>query len=63
MKKTYLKPADTVIRLNTEIMIASSITNIDGVEGLSVNSEGTDGNVTTAGSRETISTPDAWDEW
>lgn len=60
MKKTYIKPANTVIRINTEAMIATSVAGVDGLGfGGDSESEGID----AGNARETISAPDVWEEW
>jgi hypothetical protein len=65
MKKTYLKPENTVVSINLETLIAQSpVSGISGVDGLNYNEGGTDaGGITEGGAREVIQTPDAWEEW
>ena len=43
MKKTYLVPALEEQKLNTELMIAGSITAISGVDGIEIAGEDTEG--------------------
>ena len=63
MKKIYIKPQNTVAYLNVESMIASSINGVSGAEGLGKGGN-TDGSGIIEGfGRETISAPDAWEEW
>ena len=57
MKKTYIKPENTVAIIDVEKMIAQSQTEVpqggdyDPSAGLEIQS------------REVINTPDAWEEW
>lgn len=59
MKKTYIEPKNTVVRLNTENIIASSPTGDVVVKpsGEAIT------NPDEFGARETIKSPDAWEEW
>ena len=60
MKKTYIKPQNTVVCINVESMIAQSIkgTNVGLYRG-----GDTEGIVSEGNARETVSAPDAWEEW
>jgi len=55
MKKTYIKPENTVVRLNTETMIAQSPGLTGTYNGGSVLSREV--------VHEDIEAPDAWEEW
>ena len=55
MKKTYIKPENTVVRLNTETMIAQSNPQYNPDQSTTA----TSGNL----AREVIQAPDAWEEW
>lgn len=57
MKKTYIKPENTVVLLNTETMIAQS-GKMDEDQTVPNNGE-----YYTPGARETVKSPDAWEEW
>ena len=66
MKKTYIEPKNTVVALKVRanILQTSPVSEISGVSGLNYDEGGTDaGGITEGGARETISSPDAWDEW
>lgn len=63
MKKAYIEPKNTVVHVNTVSIIAGSIENVNGAEGLG-NGGGTEDNDIIEGcARETIFAPDAWEEW
>ena len=59
MKKTYIEPKNTVVRINMETMIAQSPDNPtpQNLPG------GSEEEVFTPKAREVIKTPDAWEEW
>ena len=57
MKKTYIEPKNTVVRIKLETLIASSPENVTLDKSGSISSEN------EVGSREVINTPDAWEEW
>lgn len=62
MKKTYIEPTNTVVRLNTETMIANSpVVNQTLNSGKNVVVD--EGVIQGMESRETISSQDAWEEW
>jgi len=65
MKKTYIKPENTVVSINLETLIAQSpVSGTSGAEGLGGNGGGTSGSsIFDAEARETIQAPDAWGEW
>ena len=65
MKKTYIKPENTVVSINLETLIAQSpVSGTSGAEDLGVNGGGTgSGGIHEASSREVIQSPDAWEEW
>ena len=50
MKKLYIKPENTVVRIEAEALIANSSLQLGGTQ---------DG---VAGAREVIQEPDAWEE-
>lgn len=59
MKKTYIEPKNTVVRLNTENIIASSPTG-----DVVVKPSGEEiTNPDEFGAREIIRSRDAWEEW
>lgn len=58
MKKTYIKPENTVVTFNVEQIICESINNTNG--GPDVGEEMSSGG---ANSRETIKSQDVWEEW
>ncbi len=61
MKKTYIEPANIVVRISTERMIAESgIKGVSGPDGLGVSNNSTSGYVTTSDSREAL---DEFEEW
>ncbi len=59
MKKTYIEPKNTVVRIKLETMILAqsdpSPAALDTTVTISEDSE--------IGAREVIDVPDAWDEW
>lgn len=57
MKKIYIEPKNTVVRISMEMMIAQS-GKIDESQEVPNNGE-----YYTPGGREVINTPDAWEEW
>ena len=57
MKKTYIKPENTIVLLNTETMIAQS-GKMDETKEVPH-----EGDYYTPGAREVISSRDAWEEW
>jgi len=64
MKKTYIKPENTVVKLNLETLIANSPTPpvaTDPEQAADKNFDAGGGSNTLA--REVINTPNAWDEW
>lgn len=65
MKKTYIKPENTVIQLSAEQMVCES-TQYFGTSA-STTSTGVDDVTPEAGTqglaREVIQAPDAWEEW
>ena len=63
MKKIYIKPQNTVAYLNVESMIASSINDVSGAAGLGKGGNTHDSGIIEGNARETISAPDAWEEW
>ena len=63
MKKIYIKPQNTVVCINVESMIASSINDVSGAAGLGKGGNTDDSGIIEGFGRETISAPDAWEEW
>ena len=63
MKKTYIEPKNTIVALK----VRSSIMSMSGNDGDGNNLFGdggdTSGKVITPDARQTISAPDAWEEW
>lgn len=57
MKKTYIKPENTIVLLNTETMIAQS-GKMDETKEVPH-----EGDYYTPGAREVIQAPDPWEEW
>lgn len=60
MKKTYICPELLVTRVNTELMIATSITGISGADGLNYNGATDDAGITTCNVKNNDWT-DIWD--
>ena len=60
MKKTYICPELQITRVNTELMIAASITGISGAEGLDLGGSTEESSITTAGVKQ--NSYDVWDE-
>lgn len=60
MKKTYICPELQVTRVNTELMIAASITRINGADGLSNGGSTEESGITTAGVKQ--NNYDVWDD-
>ncbi len=60
MKKTYIEPKNTVVKLNLETMIAGSAEHQQTFSDTPAVIE--EGNVGMEG-REIIKTPDVWEEW
>jgi hypothetical protein len=58
MKKTYIKPENTVVRINPESLVAASP---ETPQNVTVNP--LDEEVTDPGAREIISSQDVWEEW
>ena len=56
MKKTYIEPKNTVVRINMETMVATS----PGYGGTTTENSG---NLSREVVREDIEAPDAWEEW
>ena len=48
MKKTYICPELQITRVNTELMIAASITGISGAEGFDLGGSTDDAGITTS---------------
>ncbi len=63
MKKIYIKPQNTVVCINVESMIASSINDVSGAAGLGKGGNTDDSGIIEGFGRETISAPGAWEEW
>lgn len=64
MKKSYIKPVNTVVKFNVEQIICTSIDTVEGGGGVGVGTGGTGSSSITSGeAREIIQTPDAWEEW
>ena len=61
MKKTYIEPKNTVVKLSSGTMIAASA-DPDQVFNTEKNAVVNTGHVEME-SRETISSQDAWEEW
>lgn len=62
MKKTYIKPENTVLALNIERMICLSKN--DDTEAVTNSTlRNGYGNGGDSYSRETVKSPDAWEEW
>jgi len=60
MKKTYIKPENTVVCINVETMIATS----PGTDQMfSANKAVVNEGVVEIEAREVVQTPDAWEEW
>lgn len=59
MKKTYIEPKNTVVRINLETLIANSPT---GDVVVKPSGEAID-DPDDFGGREIISSPDVWEEW
>lgn len=62
MKKTYIEPETTVVAINVKsnLMDPSAVVNRDTS---AVNDTGVGDVSGTTLSRETVSSPDAWEEW
>lgn len=60
MKKTYICPELQITRVNTELMIAASITGISGAEGLDLGGSTEESGITTAGVKQ--NNYDVWDD-
>jgi len=65
MKKTYIEPKNTVVKLSLETMIAGSIDNIDtsSIPGFGKGDDTYSESISEADAREVIDAPDAWEEW
>lgn len=64
MKKTYITPENTVVRLNVEQMVCESFQKRGVTPYLKGGGNGTsDINDADNLGREAINTPDAWEEW
>lgn len=59
MKKTYIEPKNTVVRINLETLVAASPTGDIVVKPGNAPIE----DPNDFGGREIISSPDAWEEW
>ena len=59
MKKTYIKPENTVVCINVETIIATS----PGDQMFSTNKAIVNEGVVEIEAREVVQTPDAWEEW
>jgi hypothetical protein len=62
MKKTYIEPKNTVVRLKLETLIASSPVPGTGT-GNASSSGGPGGDSGDGFSREVINSQDVWEEW
>ena len=62
MKKTYIEPKNTVVKLSLETMIAGSIDNTS-IAGFEMGDDTAAGSITEADAREVIDIPDVWEEW
>lgn len=61
MKKTYIKPENTVVLLNTETMIANSA---DPTQFFNTEEKAfVEGGIVEQDVREVIRSRDAWEEW
>ena len=60
MKKTYICPELQETRATTELMIAASITRINGADGLSNGGSTEENGITTAGVKQ--NNYDVWDD-
>lgn len=64
MKKTYIKPSNTVVALKVrDNVLQSGSIHKTNVEGLGHGGNSEDYGITEAGGRENISAPDVWEEW
>ena len=64
MKKTYIEPKNTVVRIKMmESIFAGSINDVNGAAGLGKGGNTDDSGIIEGCARETISAPDAWEEW
>ena len=64
MKKTYIKPENTVVKFNVEQVICTSIDTVEGGGGVRVGTGGTGSSSIISGeAREVIQVPNAWEEW
>lgn len=64
MKKTYIKPTNTVValKIRDNVLNSGSIQSTN-VEGLGNGGYSEDYGITEAGGRESVSAPDIWEEW
>ena len=64
MKKTYIEPKNTVVKLNVVKMISTSAEDPKVSKSTAqTRDEGGTHYLDMMESRETVSVPDAWDEW
>ena len=63
MKKTYIEPMNTVVKLNLETMIAGSANEPNTTETAAQKSGSNPGDPLIMNGRETIKSQDAWEEW
>lgn len=64
MKKTYIEPKNIVVALKVRdnVMQTGSINGTQGLQGFQKGEEITTGTY-DSDARETVSAPDAWEEW
>ncbi|MBR3374103.1 MAG: hypothetical protein IKG75_08900 [Bacteroidaceae bacterium] len=62
MKKTYIKPENTVVALNVCDNVLVSISG-DGNNLIGAGGDSQSASITESDAREIIKTPDAWEEW
>ena len=60
MKKTYIEPKNTVVRINLETLIANSPT---GTQDFLETPAAKDGDNVIMEGREVIKSQDVWEEW
>ena len=63
MKKTYIEPKNTVVKLNLETMIAGSAYEPNTTETAAQKSGSNPGDPLIMNSREIIRSQDPWEEW